>query len=437
MRDIIVTLLILGSLPFILRHAYVGILMWSWVSYMNPHRLTWGFAQSMPFAAIIAACLFLSFLMCRERQSIPWNTTIFVWLLFVLWMGITTLNAVYPDRALEMYIQIIKIQVVTFMTMMLMTDARKLNLLIWVIVGSIGFFSVKGGIFTLMTGGAFRVYGPPFTNISENNALAVAILMIVPLMFYLRKISPNKWVKRGMPVAIVLSLASALGSQSRGALLTLIAVGVFFWLKSKSKLLTGSLMLFAIVIFIPFMPDSWHERMDTIANYEQDVSAMQRINSWQYSMNIADDRITGGGLQSWSKETFALYAPHPQWVYVAHSIYFSVIADHGWPGFVMFMLILALTWRNLSRTIKRTHESSDANMLARMLQVSLIAYMSGGAFLSLSYFDLPWHIIAIAVLMSARLETLWPETTTEHAAPETNTATPRPRFGQGNAPRPL
>ncbi len=437
MRDIIVTLLVFGSLPFIFRHAYVGILMWSWVSYMNPHRLAWGFAQSMPFAAIIAGCLFLSFLACKERQTVPLNATTFVWVLFVLWMGITTLNAVYPDRALEMYIQILKIQVVTFMTIMLMTDARKLNLLIWVIVGSIGFFSVKGGIFTIVTGGAFRVYGPPYTNISENNALAVAILMIVPLMFYLRKVTPNIWVKRGMLLAIVLSLAAALGSQSRGALITLVAVGGFFWLKSKGKLITGALMLVAITVFIPLMPESWHERMDTITNYEQDVSAMQRINSWQYSMNIADDRFTGGGLQSWSKETFAVYAPYPQWVYVAHSIYFSIIADHGWPGLVMFLLILALTWRNLSQTIKRTHHDSDANMLARMLQVSLIAYMSGGAFLSLSYFDLPWHIIAIAVLMSARLETLWPEEASHRAAPETNTALSRPKFGTGNAPRPL
>ena len=38
-------------------------------------------------------------------------------------------------------------------------------------------------------------------------------------------------------------------------------------------------------------------------------------------------------------------------------------------------------------------------MLAKMLKLSMVAYMSGGAFLSLAYFDLPWHIIAMAYLL--------------------------------------
>lgn len=427
MRDIIVTLMIFGSLPFILRYAYIGVLMWSWVSYMNPHRLGWGFAHSIPFAMIVAATLLISFVMTREKQGIPINATTVIWVLFIGWMGITTYNAINHELAMDMYKQILKIQLMTFITMMLMTDARKLNLLLWVIVGSIGFFSVKGGIFTILTGGAFRVYGPPYSNISENNALAVAILMIVPLMFYLRSINKNIWVKRGMLAAIVLSLIASLGSQSRGALITMIAVGIFFWLKSKNKLFSGLVMAILITIFIPLMPDSWHERMDTIQDYEQDTSAMQRINSWQYSINIADDRITGGGLQSWSKDSFAIYAPNPEWVFVAHSIYFSVIADHGWPGFCMFMLILALTWRSLSKTIKRTHSNSDPNMLARMLQISLIAYGAGGAFLSLAYFDLPWHIIAIAVLISAKLEAMWPDACITAPAPPTMTPSLHPK----------
>jgi hypothetical protein len=68
----------------------------------------------------------------------------------------------------------------------------------------------------------------------------------------------------------------------------------------------------------------------------------------------------------------------------------------------MYLLILALSWRYLSQVIKFTtgkDEYTSQNTLARMLQVSMIAYMSGGAFLSLAYFDLPWHLIAISVLL--------------------------------------
>jgi putative inorganic carbon (HCO3(-)) transporter len=401
MRDILVTLLVFGSLPFILRNAYIGVLVWSWLSYMNPHRLAWGFAYNMPFAQIVALTLFISFLFSKDKQRLPSSFTIAVWILFIIWMAIASFNAEYPEAAREMYFQILKVQVMTFITMALITDVKKLNQLIWVIVCSIGYFSVKGGIFTLLTGGAFRVYGPPSSNITENNALAVAVLMVIPLMVYLYHISSHKWVRYGLIFGIVMSLISVLGSQSRGAIIAILGVGCFFWLKTKTKLVSGAAIVLLASILFTFMPESWHERMESIYNYQEDESAMSRINSWQYSINVANDRLTGGGLQSWSQAMFAVYAPNPDWVFVAHSIYFSVLADHGWPGLMMFLLILGLTWRSLSKVIKRTKENNNTsfNLLARMLQVSLIAYLTGGTFLSLSYFDLPWHLIAIAILL--------------------------------------
>ena len=408
MRDIIVTLLVFGSLPFILRNAYIGVLVWSWLSYMNPHRLAWGFAYDMPFAQIVAVTLFLSLLFSKEKQRLPGNFTIFVWVTFIIWMAISSFNAEYPEAAKDMYFQILKVQILTFITMVLITDIKKLNQLIWVIVCSIGYFSVKGGIFTLLTGGAFRVYGPPSSNITENNALAVAVLMVIPLMIYLYHISTHKWVRYGLIFGIVLSVISVLGSQSRGAIVAILGVGCFFWLKTKTKLVSGLSLVLLASLLLAFMPESWHERMESIYNYQEDDSAMQRINSWQYSINVANDRLTGGGLQSWSKGMFATYAPNPEWVFVAHSIYFSVLADHGWLGLIMFLLILGLTWRRLSMLIKRTKGERNAsfNLLARMLQVSLVAYMSGGIFLSLSYFDLPWHLIAIVILLPQFLNKL-------------------------------
>jgi len=402
MRDIFVTLLIFGTLPFILRNAYVGVLVWSWLSYMNPHRLTWGFAYNMPFAQIVAVTLLLSLLFSKERQRVPANATVVVWGVFIIWMGIATLNAEYSDAAMDMYLQILKVQVMTFLTLILITDEKKLNQLIWVIVASIGYFSVKGGVFTLLTGGAFRVYGPPSSNIYENNALAVAVLMVIPLMVYLYHISSHKWVRYGLIFTIVMSLVAVIGSQSRGAMVAILGVGIFFWLKTKTKIVSGLAIVLLASLLFTFMPESWHERMESIYSYQEDKSAMSRINSWQYSINVANDRLTGGGLQSWSKDMFAIYAPNPESVFVAHSIYFSVLADHGWPGLAMFLLILGLTWRSLSKMITRTKndKNSSTNLRARMLQVSLVAYMAGGLFLSLSYFDLPWHLIVIVILLA-------------------------------------
>lgn len=407
MRSLVVLLILIFGWLYTLKRAYIGVLVWSWISYMNPHRLSFGFAYDMPLAQITAIVTIFAFLYSKETQKIPINKITVIWIMFVGFMGITTLNAYFPDDAYLQYTKVIKIQLVTFITLKLITDFTKLNQLIWVIALSIGFFSVKGGIFTILTGGGSRVWGPPGTFIEDNNELAIAVLMTIPLMAYLYRISKRLWVKYGLMVAMPLSFISAIGSQSRGALVAFGAVVLFFWLKSKQKALSGLIMVILSFGIYTQMPASWHERMNTIKSYEEDTSAMGRINAWEYAYNVANNRLLGAGFDSWKPETFALYAPNPTDVHAAHSIYFSVLGDHGWIGLVLFLLIYFLSWRKLTETEKKTRkieELKDINQLATMMQVSFIAYLVGGAFLSLAYFDLPWHLISITVLISTFLE---------------------------------
>lgn len=402
MRDILLTLIVFSSLIFILQRPYIGILVWSWLSYMNPHRLTWGFAYTLPFAQVVAITLLIGMVFSRQKMRLPINFTVVVWLIFIGWMSLTTTTALVPDQALEGYIKIIKIQLVTFLTLMLIDDQKKLDQLIWVIVLSIGYFSFKGGVFTLLTGGVSRVWGPPSSFIEENNSLALATLMIIPLAIYLYYISERWYVRAGLAIFVLASVASVFGSQSRGALVAITAVGGFYWLKSNTKLITGVLVVTLAAFGWYFMPQSWHDRMDTIGSYEEDSSAMGRINAWAYNLNLANDRVVGGGLRSESERTFAIYAPDPDDVHSAHSIFFGVLGDHGWIGLGLFLTILFSTWRSLSKVQRHegtTRDEKNRSVLARMLQISLIAYAAGGAFLSLAYFDLPWHMIAMAVIL--------------------------------------
>jgi probable O-glycosylation ligase (exosortase A-associated) len=403
MRDIAITLLVFAGCLYTFKRAYVGVLLWSLLSYMNPHRLTYGFAYNMPFAQLTAICLFVSLFLTKEREKFPINSITIIWISFVIFMGITTLFAFFPEDANVQYIKVIKIQLIVFVTMILINDMNKLIHLLWVIVVSIGYYSAKGGLFTIATGGGFIVYGPDGSFIAGNNELAIAALMTIPLMAYLYKISVNKWVRRGLMVAMPLSFVAAIGTQSRGALLAFIAVMLFFWLKSDRKVILGVGITVISIMILALMPDTWYKRMDTIQTYEEDSSAMGRINAWEYAYNAANHNILGVGFDSWSPITFAMYAPNPRDVHAAHSIYFSVLADHGWIGLIMFLSIFYLSWRKLKSLIKTTSNQEDSyeiNLLTRMLQVSLIAYFVGGAFLSLSYFDLPWHLLSFIQIIS-------------------------------------
>ena len=68
-------------------------------------------------------------------------------------MFVTTLNAVYTDMAWEHFTKVIKIQLMIFVTLILMQSKERINQLVWVMALSIAFYGVKGGIFTITTGG--------------------------------------------------------------------------------------------------------------------------------------------------------------------------------------------------------------------------------------------------------------------------------------------
>lgn len=400
MRDIAVTLAVFGSLPFIIKRPWIGILVWAWLGFMNPHRLCWGFATTLPFAMVIALTTMLAMVMSKEEKKIPWTREMVLLLMFWVWTLVTTLNSLFPDLAWDQLIKVSKIFLMIFVTTMLINTPERLKALIWVIALSIGFYGVKGGIFTITTGGAFQVRGPPGTFIDGNNEIGLALAMTVPLLFYLGRHAPKRYLRAAMLASAVLTAFAALGTQSRGALLGIGAMTVFLWLKSRSKILTGVVIALFAAILLPMLPEEWYARMSTIQSYDQDASAQGRLNAWAMAFNMALHRLTGGGFESFQHYTFWLYAPDPNNVHDSHSIYFQVMGHHGFIGFALFLLLIAFTWFTASSVIRVAKRNGIMWLrdLMAAVQVSLIAYLSAGAFLGLAYFDYFYSLVVIVAV---------------------------------------
>ena len=400
MRSILIAGIVFALLPIVLFKPHVGILLWTWLSYMNPHRLTFGFAYDFPFAYVVAVTTIAGGVFTGQFRRFPVTGLIVVWLLFIAWMCLTTAFAMYPAAAFVQLDRVAKIQLMTFVTILLMYNRERVNALVWVMVLSLGFFGVKGGIFTILTAGEYRVWGPPGSYIEGNNEIALALLMILPLMQYLRMVTPNRWLRLVLLGLMVVCGFSVLGSQSRGALVCGCAMAAFLLVKAKSRWRTGLGLLLVLPLLVSFMPQSWFDRMRTIEQYEADASATSRLDTWQMATRLANDRPLGGGFDLWTQATFDHYSPGAA-AFDAHSIYFKVLGEHGWIGLLLFVTIGILAWRAGTWTIRHAEEHADLHWLsdlARMCQVSVAAFATGGAFLSLSYFDLYWHLVAILVI---------------------------------------
>jgi len=85
-RDIVLTMFVLGSVPMMVYRPFIGLLFWMWLGFMNPHRLTWGFAFNFPFAQVAAIATLLGFIASREQKRVPGGAVVTLWALFSIWV---------------------------------------------------------------------------------------------------------------------------------------------------------------------------------------------------------------------------------------------------------------------------------------------------------------------------------------------------------------
>jgi probable O-glycosylation ligase (exosortase A-associated) len=238
--------------------------------------------------------------------------------------------------------------------------------------------------------------------VAGNNEFAVATIMTIPLLRFMQLQATNRVLKHLLLAMTVLSAVSAVGSHSRGALLAIVAMSLLLWWRGRARLRGAVLMAVIALAMLSMMPEKWFTRMDTIETYQQDESAMGRINAWWVSWHVAFAYPTGVGFNMARPELYAMYAPDPRALpLVAHSIYFQMLGHHGFLGLFLFLGIWASTWFYAWRVRQLAagrEELRWASELAGMCQVALVGYLVGGAFLDLAYFDLTYYMMGLVVL---------------------------------------
>jgi len=222
---------------------------------MNPHRLCWGPAFGFPFAQVVAITLLVAIVARSKSLFRPiWNAWTITWVIFIFLMLVSSMFALSPNYAIGLE-KTLKVQLIVFLVMMTIRRREHILTLLWITFFSVGFYGVKSGIFTIQTAGNYRVYGPYGGFFADNNSLAVALLMSIPLAIYLAKITGNAWIRRGLYLSIFLIFVSVVGSQSRGALVAIVAVLGYMWLGSKKKVLMVVPLVFVIPLMFMFMPE--------------------------------------------------------------------------------------------------------------------------------------------------------------------------------------
>lgn len=415
MRDLLLFIIIAISIPISFFRPYFGILMWTWITFFNPHRYTWGFMYNFPIAAVIAVptlvgCLFTSNI---NKQLLKRETLLLVGLW--IWFCLTFLHAMQVplfqghilDAKLE-WIRVSKVLLITFTMILLVTTHQRLKSLVMVTAMSFGVLAMKGAIFGFRTGGESRVWGPPDSFIADNNSFALAVNMSLPMLLFLARDEKRRSYRWLLYLAFACGVLSVVLTYSRGGLLGLAAVLLAISLKSRYKLLSGFLVAMACIAVITFAPPQWMSRMTGLAHGDVDMSGHQRLVSWGTSWNFAMDYpLTGGSFNALPDvEIFQRYQnePLPGGFLSSgpHSIYFQTLEEQGFVGLFLYLILVASCWASLfslRRSAVRSPSTQWVVPYTHMIEVSLFGFLVSGAFLGLANFDLFYQLVAMVIIL--------------------------------------
>lgn len=445
-RDLIMLSSLLIFVPMIFIRPHTGMVLWAWTAMLVPNSFLFGIGQSVRFNLIFAACTLLAWFISKESKKLSWNATNLLLLFFLLWTCLSTVFGVsYVESRIVEITKLIKIVVFTTVISALATTRLRIHSLLFGLALGMGYHGAAEGAKFIVTGGAHHVFGPSRSIIGDNNHFALAMIFLLPVIYYLFSFAEKKIVRWALLIAGFLIFASIIGTQSRGGLIGLAAVGAYSIYKTRYKIPVLFALAIGMCFVVYFAPEHWFDRMSTIQEADQDGSFMGRVIAWKISTLLAlDHPIMGGGItaiqnqaqwdyyaRQFSRLDFIPTGPPDDKPHAAHSVYFQLLADVGFVGLGVFLLILFRAWRSCNKLIKQTANVPEldwVNHLARAFQLSFVAYAVSGAALNMAYFEM-FYVFIVLVSIQERIVKQHLEATAPTAPPEPAPGRPRRNMG--------
>lgn len=402
MRDVLFSLLIIGLLPVIYRRAFIGLLLFSWLAYMRPQDLCWGFARPQRWSFLVAAVTMAGYLSRPRGQFYVRDPRTHAMILMIVLVGIgCVLGGENSVEQFNKYIEFVKIIGVALFTTSIVSTPDRLRVIIWVIAMCFGFYGVKLGLAGVLSGGQLEILNGPGGMLEDNNDFSLAMVMALPMLVHIGTSEKRKVLRRGVFLMVPLTALTVVMTHSRGGFLAMMtALGVLVW-RSRNRLAGIFLGIAALVIAYIVVPASYIERIQSISHYEDDGSARGRLQAWDTAIRMATAHPVFGVGYTMFRRNYQKYSATPgQFARVAHNSYLQIWAESGTIAILVYLFLFFYTlyrlWR-VSSVARRYYNASWIISYATMFEATLVSFIIGSTFLNRAQFDLAYHFIGIVV----------------------------------------
>jgi probable O-glycosylation ligase (exosortase A-associated) len=301
---------------------------------------------------------------------------------------------------------------------------------------------VTGGIKTAAGGGGYGVLVMLIDDNSglyEGSIISAVSIAIIPLILWLAKhgtIFKPDWRVRIYAAALIFScLLIPVGTQARTGLVCVAVLAVLLMRFNKYRFAYAGGAVVLAIMAVPFLPQSFLDRMETIENYEADESASTRIAVWGWTLEYVKTHPFGGGFEAYRQNKVSYEIPIidengldtgevasgerqvEDEGRAYHSSYFEMLGEQGWPGLIIWLIInFGGVWRMevVRRMYVKRGRDDEAWVapLAVALQNAQVIYMIGSLFVAIAFQPFVFMLIAMQIgldtyLARRRQEAAW------------------------------
>lgn len=400
-------LLLLG-----LKRPFLWVLTYIYIDIVAPQKIGWGLIQAIPLSLVAFLAAFAGWALLDSKKGSRFSFRQGLIVALLAYCGMTTLMAAFQDSAWEKWDWVWKALVfAAFLPLTLRTRLRLESAVLFIVL-AVGTIAINGGLKTVLGGGGYGTLSllvREDAGLYEGSIISAVAVCIIPLAIWLARhgtiFKPDWKVWLFAAGLIFACLLIPVGTTARTGLVCIAALGALLLRSVRYRFVYAGLAGIALMTAIPFLPQSYMERMGTITGYEGDESASTRLAVWAWTIDYAKANPMGGGFDAYRSNSFTYrtrtvsgegasqqveYSEVTEEGRAYHSSYFELLGEQGFIGFGLWIWLNLLglwhmeklRWRFAKREGGR---DSWQWGLATALQQSHAVYLVGAMFVGIGY----------------------------------------------------
>jgi putative inorganic carbon (hco3(-)) transporter len=398
---------------------FVATLGYVWVDTFGPQNVSYILLNQVPVAMIMGAVAVGGYLLLDRRSPPPLSVETILMIAMLIWVNLTMVWAQAPIAAWEKWDWAVKTLAFAIFIPLVIRSQVQIEAFAQTYVFSLAANFVPFGLKTLVSGGG---YGAKLglvegnSGLGEGGLLSTVCLMAVPLAMHLSRYTqliPRIKILPLIYSALAgLAAVTAIGTYERSALIGILVLGTYMWMRTKHKFGFGIVVIVVGCLLIYTTSGTWNERVATIGDFEHENSAYTRILVWHWTLDFVATHPFGGAFQTYLINHIEFPATETQPAMVQfgrafHSIYFEMLGEQGYPGLGIFLLITFVSFFRLRRLAARAcayPELEWITSLSNALQCGLAVFMTSGAFVGIAFQPIFWYFIAMNISLNAHMQ---------------------------------